>query len=162
MDNSLIWAYFLVFVLSAIPFFEAIAIVPVAIVGGLSPVPVIILGMVGNLLTVYLVIVFIDYIKKWRKSKKDEQEKENKRSIRARKIWKKYGLPGLAIIGPLFVGSHLTALMGVTFGGTKKATAVWMTVSLGVWCMMLALLAYFGFDFMHVEGNGFIKDLFQN
>ena len=41
----------MVFILVAIPLVELIATVPLAIIGGLSPVPVAILGFPGNLAT---------------------------------------------------------------------------------------------------------------
>jgi uncharacterized membrane protein len=158
-----LWAYILVFVLAATPFFEAIAIVPIAVLGGLSIIPVILLALIGNLLTVYMVIIYVDRIKKWRKKKKGEKvEKKNKRKERAEKIWKKYGLPGLAIIGPFFVGSHLTALMSITLGGTKKGVAAWISASLVVWCIALAILAHLGFDFFNSSDRGFLNNLFND
>ncbi|ARK30418.1 small multi-drug export protein [Halalkalibacter krulwichiae] len=159
---NVIWAYVLVFILSAIPFFEALVVVPLAILGGLHPLLVTVIAVIGNLLTVYLVIVFIEKIKSWRKKKKkDEDQKESKRSRRAQVIWKKYGLPGLALIGPFFVGSHLTALMSITLGGTKKGVAYWMTISLVAWCIGLAILAYLGFDLLGSGDRGFIIEIFN-
>ncbi|MFC0560006.1 small multi-drug export protein [Halalkalibacter alkalisediminis] len=74
---NVLWAYILVFLLADTPFFEALAIVPIAIVGGLNPLLVLIIALVGNLLTVYLVIVFINKIKSWRERKKEKKKKVN-------------------------------------------------------------------------------------
>jgi len=41
-------------------------------------------------------------------------------------------LPGLALLGPLVIGSHLAAFIGVLFGATKRATLFWMTISLAL------------------------------
>src|SRR5690625_1745617 len=106
-------------------------IVPIAIIGGMPAVPVIIIAFLGNLLTITLLIVFIDTIRNWRKNKKANEEKsESKSHKRANKIWGKYGLPGLAFIGPFFIGTHLTALLAVTFGGTRSKILVLMTASI--------------------------------
>lgn len=152
-----LWAYVLVFIFAAVPFFEAYGVIPIAMIAGLSPVPVIILGLVGNIITVLIVIVFVNKIKEWRQKRKGDEEKApGKRAVRAQKLWKKYGLPGLAIIGPLFVGSHLTAFMSLTLGGTKKKTAYWMTASIVIWSLLFAVLVHFGIDLLgHGERNLF-------
>ncbi|MGO4886601.1 small multi-drug export protein [Anaerobacillus sp. MEB173] len=152
-----LWAYVLVFIFAAVPFFEAYGVIPIAMIAGLSPVPVIILGLVGNIVTVLFVIVFINKIKEWRQKEKSNEEKApGTRAVRAQKLWKKYGLPGLAIIGPLFVGSHLTAFMSLTLGGAKKKTAYWMTTSIVIWSLTFAVLVHFGIDLLgHGERNLF-------
>lgn len=153
-----LWPYVLVFIFAALPFFEAYGVIPLAMLAGLSTVPVIILGLVGNILTVLLLIIFINKFKEWRqkRSKNKEEKSPTKRTIRAQNLWKKYGLPGLAIIGPLLVGSHLTALMSLTLGGTKKKTAYWMTASIILWSTTFAILFYFGIDLLgHKERNLF-------
>ncbi|UOE95030.1 small multi-drug export protein [Alkalihalobacillus sp. LMS39] len=152
-----LWAYVLVFLLAAAPFFEAYGVIPLALIAGLSPIPVIILGLAGNIFTVYLVILFINKIKEWRKKKKgdDEEKAPTKRTIRAQKLWNKYGLPGLAMIGPLVVGSHLTAFMSLTFGGTKRKTAYWMTASIVIWSITFAILIHFGIDLLGFENRNY-------
>lgn len=187
---NIIWAYVMVFILAAVPFFEVVGVIPIAVLGGLPILPVTILALLGNLLTVVLVIIFVDYIKEWRRKRRlkkqhkldqrrnevevieegeaegrdgeEETVVEGKRSIRAQKIWNKFGLPGLAIIGPFFVGSHITAFMSVTFGATRRLAIVWMTASLLFWGTVVAILAYLGFDFIYAQHNeeGFIMRFF--
>ncbi|MGM8365490.1 small multi-drug export protein [Virgibacillus sp. W0181] len=152
----MIWTYFIIFLLAAIPFFEVAMIVPVAIIGGIPAVPVIVIAFLGNLLTVGLVIVFIDWVRNWRRKKKASDEKsESKGHQRAKKIWGKYGLAGLAFIGPFFVGSHVTAILAVSFGGTRSKTSVLMTASIAFWAILLGSAAYFGFDFLVKDKDGF-------
>ncbi|WP_077211792.1 small multi-drug export protein [Bacillus dakarensis] len=175
-------SYLLVFVLAAIPLFELIAVVPLAIIGGLSPVPVSILGFLGNLLTVLLLIVFIDRIKLWRKAKKQKKaavivrdgdnhleseevvvEPETKKEKRARELFEKYGLPGLTIIGPFFVGSHISAFMAMSFSAKRTLVTVWMIVSLVLWTIVSAVAASYGVSFFYpnVEENGFLIRIFN-
>lgn len=158
-------SYLIVFLLAAIPFFEVAAIVPIAIIGGLPAVPVMIIALLGNLLTIVLLIVFIDSIRAWRRKKRGQtdEEQESKRHQRAKKLWDKYGLPGLAFIGPFFVGSHLSALLSITFGGTRKKTLVLMTASLVVWTVVLGLAAEYGFATMLADEDdlGFITRMLQ-
>lgn len=154
----MILTYVIIFILAAIPFFEVMAIVPIGIIGGLYPLPVVIVAVLGNLLTVTLLIFFIDKVKKWRKKEKSEDTNPTKRQRRAKHIWKKYGLPGLAFIGPFFVGTHLSAFMSLLFGGTRKRTFQWITSSIIAWSLVLGISAYYGFDFFSAneEQIGFI------
>jgi len=162
----MVLTYFIVFLLAAIPFFELAAIVPIAIVGGLPSVPVMITAFLGNMLTIVLLIVFVDKIKAWRKKRKGVQEEEDqgsKRHKRARGLWNKYGLPGLAFIGPFFVGSHLSAFLGISFGGAKRKMLSLMTASLVMWTLILGIGAQYGFDFFIADDQnlGFITRLLQ-
>src|SRR5699024_3009525 len=116
----LLLSYVVIFVLAAIPFFEVMAIIPIAIVGGLPAVPVMIFAFLGNLLTIVMLVLFVDKIKVWIEKKRHSDENDSKRKKRAKAIWNKYGLPGLTFIGPFFVGSHLSVLLSITFGGERK------------------------------------------
>ena len=172
-------SYVLVFVLAAIPLFELVAVIPLAVIGGLSPLPTALLAFLGNALTVVLLIVFVDYVKKWinkRKQKRgqdvmqenaaeeyDEAMEESKKGKRARALFDKYGLPGLTIIGPFFVGSHISAFMGMSFGSNRKAVMSWMMISLALWTVIMTAAAGSGVSYFmpHVEEDGFLIRLFS-
>src|SRR5690625_4340832 len=94
-------------------------------------------------LLIFLLIVFIDYVRNW--SKKKKRKDKNKR---AKKIWDKYGLPGLAFIGPFFIGTHLTALLAISFGGTRSKTLVLMTAIISFLAILLCCEEYFCFYFL--------------
>jgi Ca2+/H+ antiporter, TMEM165/GDT1 family len=175
-------SYLLVFLLAAVPLFELIAVVPLAIIGGLSPVPVAILGFLGNLLTVLLLIIFVDKVKGWMSARKQKRvgmqataggeahvseevttEQDTKKQKRAKVLFDKYGLPGLTIFGPLLVGSHISAFMGMSFGSKRSLVTGWMVVSLIIWTIVSAVAANSGVSFFvpDVEENGFLIRLFQ-
>src|SRR5690625_2806698 len=157
LSFDIVWAYVLVFILAAVPFFEALIITPIAVVAGMSIVPVILLAIVGNLLTVYVVILFIDKFKtRFQKNK----EKSQKRAERARKIFAKYGVAGVALIGPFIIGSHLSAFLSLLFGGSKQVVTLWMTISIAGWSIGLGILAAFGVTLFDVE-NPLIERYFQ-
>lgn len=70
---DILWGYVLVFVLAALPFFEVVGVVPLAILGGLHPVTTAVIGFIGNFLTVLLLIVFVDRFKAWRLRRKEDK-----------------------------------------------------------------------------------------
>lgn len=174
--------YVLVFILAGIPLVELVVVVPLAIIGGLSPVPVAILGFLGNAMTVILLIVFIERVKGWMRSRKNKRigerehageelqnseevdaEQDSQKEKRARVLFDKYGLPGLTIFGPILVGSHITAFMGMSFSSKRHLVSGWMLASLGLWTIVSAVTASYGVTFFvqNVEENGFLIRLFQ-
>ncbi|WP_411844269.1 small multi-drug export protein [Salinicoccus sp. HZC-1] len=162
MTTSLLIAYIIVFLLSAVPLLEAFIVVPVAIFGGMNFTLTNIIGIAGNLLTLLILIVMMDRIKQWYLNKREQAGKgKSRKSQRAENIFQKYGLPGLAFIGPFFIGSHFTALMAVILGGPQKATFWWVTLSVAVWTIGISILFYFGIDFIGLEDKQFLNEFSQ-
>lgn len=153
-------SYFIIFIAAAVPFFETFTVVPLGIIGGLSPILVALTAFVGNTITVLLLIAFIDKIKAMR-SKKKKPKEENKRSQRAKGLFNKYGLPGLALIGPFFVGSHLSAAAAMSFGSERKRVALWMAISIAAWTAVMAISAGAGVSYFmpDVQDSGILVDL---
>lgn len=141
-----IWEYLLVFVFAAIPWIEIAVVIPLAIIRGLNPLLVGILAFIGNMITVYLLILFFEKYCEWYQRRKGEDIKNSKRAKRGVSIWNKYGLPGLALLGPLLVGSHLAAIIGMILGGTKRNTLQWITISLVIWTLALTVTTHYGID----------------
>ncbi|GAA3722106.1 small multi-drug export protein [Salinicoccus jeotgali] len=162
MNSSLLIAYFFVFVLSAVPLFESFVIVPLGILSGMNFPMTLLIGIIGNLVTLLLLVVVIDRVKNWYLRRREAKGKNGSgKSQRAEKIWHKYGLPGLAFIGPFFVGSHFTALMAVILGGSRKATFWWVTASVILWTAGISILVLFGVDFLELEDKQFLKKIIE-
>ncbi|PKH11438.1 small multi-drug export protein [Planomicrobium sp. MB-3u-38] len=148
----MIYEYALVFLGAAIPWLEIALVIPLGIVWGLSPFWVMLLAFVGNMVTVLALIIGFDRFKDWYNKRQEEKGKtQNKKSERAKRIWNKYGLPGLALLGPILIGTHIAAFIGMTLGATKKNTTVWLTISIAVWTLAFGILTALGFDFFTLE-----------
>lgn len=139
--------YFLVFLGAAIPLFEVALVIPLGIVSGLSPVWVMILAFTGNILTVLVVIVGFQKVKEWMESRKRKDGKgESKRTERGKRIWNKYGMPGVALLGPVLIGTHVAAFIGLLFGANKTNATIWMVVSIALWSLVFGIATTLGFD----------------
>ncbi|SES12174.1 Putative small multi-drug export protein [Gracilibacillus ureilyticus] len=136
--------YLLVFIGAAIPWLEIALVIPLGIIRGLQPIVVIILAFIGNMFTIIPLIIGYDKFKQW--LNKRQEQKSSKRTERAKSLWNKYGLPGMILLGPILIGSHIAAFIGMTLGATKKATLVWSTVSIGGWSLIFGLLTALGID----------------
>jgi len=140
--------YFLVFLGAAIPGLEIMLAIPVGIVSGLAPLWVIIIGFMGNLLTVLAVIFGFEKIKGWWEfTRKKDQTKKSKRTERGKKILEKYGMPGLALLGPIFIGTHIAVFLGLLFGAKKSYTIIWIIISMALWSLVFGIVTAMGFDF---------------
>ena len=53
----------------------------------------------------------------------------------------------LSLLGPILIGTHIAAFIGMTLGATKRNTTVWMIISIGVWTLAFGILTALGFDF---------------
>lgn len=144
----MIYEYALVFLGAALPWLEIALVIPLGIISGLSPIGVMVCAFVGNLSTVLALIVGFDKVKVWYARRQKQKGKEpSKRSERAKKIWNKYGLPGIAFLGPILLGIHIAVFIGMSLGASKKWTTVWMTASLAVWTLIFGIATALGFDF---------------
>lgn len=145
-----VWEYIVVFLLGSVPWVEIAAVIPLSIVAGLSPFFVGLLAFLGNLSTVYLLIIFFEKFQQWRSRKnKGNKEQQSKRQTRGVHIFNKYGLPGLSLLGPLLIGSHVAVLIGLVFGAKKHLILLWMTISLVIWTVIITVLSVYSIDLIH-------------
>ncbi|CAM3106269.1 small multi-drug export protein [Filibacter tadaridae] len=140
--------YLLVFLGAAIPALEIALVIPLGIIRGLSPVLVMLLAFLGNMLTVLILIFAFQKVKDWMASRKRKKGKEkSKRTERGKRIWNKYGMPGLALLGPILIGTHIAAFLGLLLGASKVNTMIWMMISIGLWTLVFGIVTATGFDF---------------
>ena len=149
---SEIVVYLTILIAAAVPFFEATFAVPLGILGGMNLLLTLIAGVVGNFLTIVLVVIFSEKVRNW-----FIRNKESKRNRRAEGIWKKFGFYGFILLGPILLSSHVTAIAAVSFGASKMKTVVYVTASIMIWTVTLAVLAYFGMDLLGLEDVQFLN-----
>jgi len=147
-----IWPYIVLFLLAAAPWLDVFLVVPLGIVAGLSPVAVAIIGFAGNFLLVLLLGIFFKQFSKWNTNRRLKKgiTTTSKKETRARRIWERYGLPGLALLAPLLVGTDIAALLALSLGSSRKRVIQWMAVSLAVWTIVMALGSVYGFSYMKI------------
>lgn len=134
-----------VILVSAIPFVESYGGAPIGIIAGLHPAVAIFAAVVGNMLSLILVV----YVAHWvrtavlhKRPQRPAPEKSSKRE-KVRRIFDRFGVPGVSILGPLALPSQFTAPLMVSFGASRHAVMAWMLVSVILWGVGLGLLALF-------------------
>ncbi|MDQ1912174.1 small multi-drug export protein [Paenibacillus sp. GD4] len=150
------WQYVVLFLMAAAPWLEVFLVVPLGIAWGLNPVAVSVTGFLGNFIPLLLIGFFFTQISAWlqrrrqRKAQKQGVTEEEiaarsaKKEKRAKGIWERYGVPGLALLAPAIIGTDLAALLALSFGSSPRYVMIWMTISLAVWTVLLAVGTVFG------------------
>lgn len=149
--EGVVWQYGMIFVLAATPWIELLLVVPVGVAMGLAPLPVAFTVFAGNALPVFLIVFCYDQWNKWRAVSRGDSPAAG-RSVRWKRalgIWDKYGLPGLAMAGPLLTGIHLATIIALFFKPERHKLLFWMTFSLFVWTVGVVLVCYAGMEVFH-------------
>ena len=153
----------------AFPWLEAIVVIPAGILGGAPPVLVVIFALVGNLITVGIAAYFGEQIReKWRlrreakhlavhhpeltKAELRDKGREilaakDAQPTRIKRIMTKWGLPGLAILGPVGLGTQLSAVTAVAMGVRARSAFVWVGIGTALWAITAGVVTVYGISF---------------
>lgn len=110
-----------VFIAGAIPWLEAIGVIPVGILFGLSPFWTITLAFSGNAITTF---AFAYSSQAVMNRMKKRGKPESKNMARARRVFSRYGIWGMAFVGPLLIGSQIAAALSVALGVSAFKSAM--------------------------------------
>ena len=120
---------------------------------GLNMLTTILITVAGTMTVVLAFAFFGDFLRtkvlsRFFKNKKKFSER-NRRFVR---IWKKYGLPGVAILTPLMLTPIGGTIIAVSFGSPKDKLIVYMFVSASISAIVLTVIVY-------VFGNSVFPDI---
>ncbi len=141
-DADGLGGYGLIVLLAAVPLLEILVVIPIGVGLGFQPVAVAVAAFGGNLLPIYGLIVAHKRLEAYLENRKDDAE-PSKRRQRAKQLWERYGLAGLAIASPVTTGVHLAAVFALGLGSSRRATALWMTASIAAWTVLITLGSVF-------------------
>ncbi len=144
------WGLVGIFFAGAIPWMEAIAVVPSGIALGLNPLAVVIAAAFGNAITIfifaYLGSATRERIIKRRIAK--GKAAESPKFEKALRAFDKYGIYGLAILGPVIIGTQFAAAAAVAAGVKPLRTSLLVTLSMVLWASgIAAVMAAFDLTF---------------
>lgn len=69
-----------------------------------------------------------------------------KRRERIERVWKRYGIPGVALQAPLLTGPLLATLLALALGAPARSLLLWMLASVVLWGTVLTGAAALGFS----------------
>ena len=134
------WGLIGIFLAGAIPWMEAIAVVPSGILLGLNPVATVIAAIVGNALTIFLFAYLGSSIRGWIVKRRIAKGKtgESPKFEKALKAFDRYGIYGMAVLGPLIIGTQFAAAASVAAGVKPLRASVLVTISMILWAIVIA------------------------
>lgn len=135
-----------VFIGGAIPWFEAIAVVPAGILFGLDPVAVVIYALVGNSITIVLFAYLSSNIREWLTGRRVRKglSGQSKKFTKAQQAFDKYGIYGMAALGPILIGTQFAAAISVAAGVKPLRTSILIIIATGIWAALIAWLMVIG------------------
>jgi hypothetical protein len=138
-----------VFIAGAIPWLEAIGVVPGGIIFGLDPVLVVIAAVAGNTITIFAFAYVGDQIRSWLKKRRAAKGKEGEspRFAKAQASFDKYGIYGMGLLGPILIGTQFAAAISVAAGVKPLKTSIVISVATLLWAAAIAVaMVFFGLD----------------
>ena len=135
-----------VFLGGAIPWLEAIAVVPAGILLGLDPIAVVVAAVVGNTITIFVFAYGGSKIRDWFLNKKSENAaaRSKKKFEKAQAAFDKYGVFGMAFLGPILIGTQFAAAISVAAGVRPFKTSVIISGATLLWAALIAVLSVWG------------------
>ena len=129
-----------VFLAGAIPWFEAIAVVPAGIIFGLDPVLTLLFAAAGNILTIAVFAYGGGAIRNWIISRRvaKGKEAESPRFAKAQQAFDKYGIYGMAALGPILIGTQFAAAASVAAGVKPLKVTVLISAAMVIWAIAIA------------------------
>ena len=160
------WGLLGMFLGGALPWLEAVVVIPAGIVAGLPLVPVIIAAVAGNLLTVALSAWFGERIMVWWSGRRQRREwlrndpetaarKAAKRARRQQpivRVMERGGMPALALLGPLIIGTQIAAVAAVALGTSAIRSFFWIGTGTVLWAGLAAVATLTGFEALGLGG----------
>ncbi|MGO2034922.1 MAG: hypothetical protein ACTH2U_00485 [Brevibacterium sp.] len=129
---------------SAIPFVESYfgSVIGVAI--GLHPVIAILVAVIGNVVSMLIFVYGAGAIRD-RATKNKEVEDKPKRQ-RLKRMFDKFGVPGVSLLGQTLLPSQITSSAMVGFGANRNVVAFWQIISIILWGVLFGVLATLGIE----------------
>lgn len=136
------WAGILL--VSAIPFVESYfgSVIGVAI--GLHPVVAILMAVIGNVISMLAFVYGTGAIRD--RATKNKEPDESPKRQRLKRMFDKFGVPGVSLLGQTFLPSQITSSAMVGFGANRNVVAFWQVISIIMWGVLFGVLATLGIE----------------
>jgi uncharacterized membrane protein len=130
-----------IFIAGAIPWFEAIGVVPAGIVFGLDPVLTVLFAVAGNIISIAVFAYGGSAIREWivRRRVAKGKPAESPNFAKAQAAFEKYGIYLMAILDPILIGSaSLGAAASVAAGVKPLKVTIVLSIGMVIWAVAIA------------------------
>jgi hypothetical protein len=119
---------------------EAITVIPAGIVLGLDPVLTVVFASVGNIITIAVFAYGGGALRNWIVSRRvaKGKEAESPKFVKAQQAFDKYGIYGMAVLGPIVIGTQFAAAASVAAGVKPLKVTVLVSAAMVTWATLIA------------------------
>ena len=111
---------------------------------GLNIITTMIVTVAGTMTVVFAFAFFGDFLKqRLLKTFFQNEKKFTERNRRFIRIWRKYGLPGVALLTPVLLTPIGGTILAVAFGAPRNKLILSMLISASIWSVVLTTVIYF-------------------
>ncbi|WP_309132715.1 hypothetical protein [Brevibacterium sp.] len=134
-----------VLLVSAIPFVESYFGSAIGVAIGLNPVVTILMAVIGNVLSMLALVYGAGALRD--QAMKNRATELTPKRQRLKRMFDKFGVPGVSLLGQTVLPSQITSMAMVSFGANRNAVAVWQIISIILWGVLFGVLATLGVSF---------------
>ena len=110
---------------------------------GLHPITTILTTVAGMMTVVFLFTFFGEWIRMKVFGRFKKRKVNLKRAAQLEKIWKRYGLIGVALLTPIILTPIGGTLLAVSSGSPREKIIFYMFVSASFWSVVISMAIYF-------------------
>ena len=120
--------------------------IPAGLALGCNAFTIMLMTAAGALIAIVIIYLLGSKVKAWilKRLKKGKSEKKKGRLNR---LFEKYGIPGMGILGTLLLGPNMTMAMGMIIVKNEKALLLWTGLGIIIWTTVLTLIGTYSVEF---------------
>jgi len=130
------------FTVAGLATFEIYAAIPAGFAFSLSPLSIFFASVVGGIAGVYVATYLGDYLRKL--FYKNKPKKEKPKTGVVYKIWDKFGVIGLGLLGTIIVGAPISIGVGVGFNVPLQKMLAWCCLGVLIRCALYTTIGHYG------------------
>ncbi|GAA1862403.1 hypothetical protein [Brevibacterium marinum] len=133
-----------IILVSAIPFIESYLGSVIGVAIGLHPVIAILMAIIGNVISMLAFVYGAGAIRD--KARKDKDTEPSQKRQRLKRMFDRFGVPGVSLLGQTLLPSQITSMAMVGFGADRNAVTFWQIISIILWGVLAGVLATLGVE----------------
>lgn len=146
------WAQWLgIMLISAIPFVESYFGAAIGVLVGLHPAVAIGAAIIGNAISMLGFVFAADAARRKVVAGRERAKEPSPRRERLKRMFDRFGVPGVSLLGQTLLPSQITSGAMVSFGASRNAVVLWQCISIVLWGMVFGLLALGGVELLSLR-----------
>lgn len=146
------WAQWIgVMLISAIPFVESYFGAAIGVLVGIHPALAIVAAIIGNAISMLAFVLGADAARKKVLDGRESAREPSPRRARLKRMFDRFGVPGVSLLGQTVLPSQITSGAMVSFGASRNAVILWQCISIVMWGLAFGLLALGGVELLSLR-----------